>query len=213
MKNPITIWLIEDNSTFRSVVARLLNDTPGLSCPVALSSAEAALRRLGQDATPEVILLDVALPGLDGLSAIRQFKARAPHARIVMLTVYDDQEKIRRAIGAGASGYLLKTSSEEEIAAAIRAVMAGRAPMNQEVAASVWQLLAEMTGPRDDYGLTPREREILHGAAEGLVLKEIADRLGMSPHTADTHLRHIYHKLGVNSRAAAVAKALQQRLV
>lgn len=210
---PITVWLIEDNPTFRKVVARLLNETPGFRCPEALDSAEAALRRL-QHEIPDVILLDVALPGVDGLSAIRHIHARAPQVRIIMLTVYDDEEKIRRAIQAGAAGYLLKTSTEENIAAAIRSVMDGQPAMTQEVADSLWHMLANSpTAVEEPCNLTPREREILRFVTEGLATKEIAARLHVSPHTADTHLRHIYHKLGVNTRASAVAKALQQRLV
>lgn len=214
---PITVWVIEDNPTFRKVMAQLLNDTPGFHCPAAFATAETALRRLAHE-TPDVILLDVALPGIDGLTAIRHIHAHAPDVRIIMITVYDDQEKIRQAIQAGAAGYLLKTSTEEDIAAAIHAVMHGQPAMTQKVAGSLWHMLAQAfptpDEPEDsDCPLTPREREILRLITKGLATKEIAARLAMSPHTADTHLRHIYQKLGVNSRAAAAAKALQLRLV
>lgn len=212
MSHPITIWLIEDNAAFRGIVARLLSDVPDFCCPHAFSSSESALKTL-QHSTPDVILLDVELPGRNGISAIRDIKRIAPATNIVMLTVFDDQEKICQAVSAGASGYLLKTSTEEEIADAVRLAADGGAPMHRKVAGTVWQMFAKLTGAQPDYGLTPREKEILLGASQGLANKEIGDRLRMSPHTVDAHLRRIYHKLDVHTRTAAVAKALRHQLV
>ncbi|HEX2747643.1 MAG TPA: response regulator transcription factor [Verrucomicrobiales bacterium] len=209
---PITIWLIEDNAAFSSIVVRLLNDVPDFTCPCAFSSAEAALKTL-RHSTPDVILLDVDLPGINGITAIRGIKALAPDTSVVMLTVFDDQQKIYEAIGAGASGYLLKTSTEEEIAEAVRLAVEGGAPVHRKVAGSVWQMFAKMTGQGSDCGLTPRETEILRDAAQGLANKEIAQRRSMSTHTVDAHLRRIYQKLGVHTRTAAVAVALRRRLV
>jgi DNA-binding NarL/FixJ family response regulator len=212
VSKPVSIWLIEDNAAFRSIVERLLNDVPDFICAHAFSSAEAALKTLKHSA-PDVILLDVDLPGINGITAIREIKTLAPDTSVVMLTVFDDQRKIYEAIGAGASGYLLKTSTEEEIAEAVRLAVSGGAPVHRQVAGSVWQMFAKMTGQGSDYGLTPRETEILQDAAQGMANKEIASKRSMSTHTVDAHLRRIYHKLGVHTRTAAVALALRRQLV
>jgi DNA-binding NarL/FixJ family response regulator len=212
VSNPVSIWLIEDNAAFSSIVVRLLNDVPDFICSHAFSSAEAAIKML-KNSTPHVILLDVDLPGMNGISAIREIKSLAPDTIVVMLTVFDDQKKIYQAIGAGASGYLLKTSTEEEIAEAVRLAVQGGAPVDPQVAGSVWQMLAKITGQGKNYGLTPRETEILQDAALGMANKEIAQRRSMSTHTVDTHLRRIYQKLGVHTRTAAVALALRQQIV
>lgn len=211
-KPPTRIWLVEDNNAFRSVIARVINDIAGFECSEAFSSCEDALESLAS-ARPEIILLDVELPGMNGLEGIREIKKRSPNTHVVMLTVFADQQKIRNAIGAGASGYLLKTSSEEEIAAAMRDVLAGGTPMNKEVARSVWNMFAEMAAPAEAHRLTPREKEILKGLVEGLGNKEIAEKLSMSYHTVDAHLRNIYDKLKVHNRAGAVAKAVHERLI
>ncbi|MDB6133945.1 MAG: response regulator receiver [Verrucomicrobiales bacterium] len=209
MSAPISIWLIEDNAAFSGIVVRLLNDVPDFTCAPAFSSSESALKTL-RHSVPDVILLDVQLPGMNGISAIREIKSRAPAVNVVMLTVFDEQEKIQQAVMAGASGYLLKTSSEEEIAEAVRLAAQGGSPMHRNVAGTMWKMFARLAGPQQDYGLTPRETEILQGAAKGLANKELGDRLGMSTHTVDAHLRRIYQKLGVHTRAAAVAKGLRQ---
>jgi len=213
VSKPVSIWLIEDNAAFSSIVVRLLNDVPDFECPRAFSSAETALKNL-KNSAPDVILLDVDLPGMNGIAAIREIKTLAPSTSVVMLTVFDDQKKIYQAINAGASGYLLKTSTEEEIAEAVRLAVAGGAPVHRQVAGSVWQMMARMTGQGNNgFGLTPRETEILQDAAQGLANKEIAARRSMSTHTVDAHLRRIYTKLGVHTRTAAVAMALRHQLV
>lgn len=208
-----TIWLVEDNNAFRSVVKRVLDDVADFCCSQNFASSETLLEALQRFTAPDVILLDVALPGMSGLDAISKIKTLAPDTHIVMLTVFDDQKKIYQAVGAGASGYLLKTSSEEEIAAAIRHVVQGGVPMHQKVARSVWEMFAEMAVPRQDRGITSREREILQAIVEGSANKEIAGKLAISIHTVDAHLRHIYKKLGVNSRSAAASRALKERLL
>ena len=211
-KRTVKIWLIEDNNAFRSVIARVLNDIDGFECTACYSTCEAALEALSHQ-QPDIILLDVELPGMNGIEGIREIKRRSPGTHVIMLTVFDDQEKIFKAIGAGASGYLLKTSTEEKIAEAVREVISGGVAMNQQVARSVWEMFAEMAAPGTDYKLTGREKEILAAMVQGLGNKEIAGQLSMSYHTVDTHLRSIYHKLGVNTRSGAVAKAVKERLV
>jgi DNA-binding NarL/FixJ family response regulator len=208
----ITVWLIEDNDTFRNTVARALMQVPSLDCAHRFASAEEALDVLEEGAVADVILLDVELPGMNGIEAIQRIKAMSPTTRIIMLTVFDSHDKIFKAICAGASGYLLKTSPAEKIVASIREVYRGGAPMEPRVARSVLDMFSKLAAPQQDYGLTPREQKILELMTQGLIKKEIADQLSLSYHTVDTHLRNIYTKLHVHTRTGAVAKALKERL-
>ncbi len=157
--------------------------------------------------------MDIGLPGLSGLDGLQQFKALSPATHVIILTVFEDPDKIVRAICAGASGYLLKTFPAEKIAQAIREVLGGGAPMTPQIARSVLNLFAKLAGPPPERGLSQREKETLEFLGQGLTTKEIADRLGLSIHTVDTHLRNIYRKLHVHSRAGAVAKALHAKFV
>jgi DNA-binding NarL/FixJ family response regulator len=161
-----------------------------------------------------VLLLDVGLPGRSGLEIIQDVHKLAPDCRVVILTVFEDEAKIGQAISAGACGYLLKTSRAEEVAAAIVEAHQGGSPMSPKVAASVVKMLARLTKPSGPpVSLSPRERDLLALLVEGLTAKEIADRLGVSIHTTSTHTRNLFFKLGVHSRAAAVARALKERLL
>ena len=209
---PTTVWLVEDNHTFRNTIARVLNQVPHFDCTRQFSDSESALAALEDGAVADVMLLDVELPGLNGIEAVRRVKAISPSTRVVMLTVFDDHEKIFRAICAGASGYLLKTSPVEKIIDSIHEVQAGGAAMTPRVARSVLDMFARLSAPRQDYGLTPREQKILELMTDGLIKKEIADQLALSYHTVDTHLRNIYTKLHVHTRTGAVSKALKERL-
>ena len=209
----IGVWLIEDNRTFRDTVARVLAQVEDLKGPRQFSSAEEALAYLQSGTFPDVVLVDVELPGMDGIEAVRRIKTISPASHIIMLTVFDDHDKILRAICAGASGYLLKTSPQGRIIESIREVRAGGASMTPRVARSVLDMFSRMLVPKhDDYGLTTREREILELMTQGLLKKEIADHLSLSYHTVDTHLRNIYSKLHVNTRSGAIAKALKEKL-
>ena len=210
----ISVWLIEDNRTFRDTVARVLNRVEGMECSGSFTSSEDALDALKEGRVPDVVLLDVQLPGLSGLEAVPIIKAISPSTRVVMLTVFDDHQKIFQAICAGASGYLLKTAPVDRIVEAIREVLAGGAPMNPNVARSVLDMFARLAVPAFDYNLTERERErsILELMTQGLTKKEIAARLTLSYHTVDSHLRNIYTKLHVHNSSGAVAKAVKERL-
>ena len=208
----ISVWLVEDNRTFRDTISRVLNQVPGMECPSSYTSAEDAIEALKAGRVPDVLLLDVQLPGMNGLEAIKILKAISPSTRIVMLTVFDDHDKIFQAICAGASGYLLKTATVERIVEAIREVLAGGAPMNPNVARSVLDMFARLAVPQHDYNLTEREQGILEMMTQGLTKKEIASQLSLSYHTVDTHLRNIYTKLHVHNRSGAVARALKDRL-
>lgn len=209
-----TVWLVEDNSTFRKTVAQVIAGIDGLECTGSFASCEDALRCLEAQLAPDVVLLDVGLPGMNGIEGIAAIKAIAPETHALILTVMDDEAKVFQAICAGASGYLLKTSPVEEITAGIRDVMKGGAPMNGRIARMVLAMFSRLAPqPPGDYGLTERERDILHLMVEGLIKKEIADRLDISFHTVDTHLRNIYEKLHVNTQTGAVAKAVREGLV
>jgi DNA-binding NarL/FixJ family response regulator len=208
----ITVWLVEDNETFRNTVSRILNQSSFVACPHCFSNAEETLDALLEGDVADVVLMDVELPGLNGIEAARRIKSISPSTRIIMLTVFDTHEKIFKAICAGASGYLLKTSSSERIIESIQEVFAGGAPMTPQVARSVLDMFARSAAPHQDYGLTAREQKILELMIQGLIKKEIADQLSLSYHTVDTHLRNIYTKLHVHTRTGAVAKALKERL-
>jgi len=208
----ISVWLVEDNHTFRKTVARVLDEVEDLECSGHFSRAEDALDALLGGAVPDVVLLDVELPGKSGIEAVSEIKSISPATRVVMLTVFDDHEKVFKAICAGASGYLLKTSPVERIIESIREALDGGAPLAPPVARYVLETFARLGRPKRDYGLTAREQKLLELMAQGLIKKELADKLGISFFTVDTHLRNIYTKLQVHTRAGAVAKALQERL-
>jgi DNA-binding NarL/FixJ family response regulator len=212
----IHIWLVEDNLMFATGVQRVIDNFDGMECSGSFSSVERAFAALAAGGSPDVILLDVQLPGMDGITALATLRAQAPQARIIILTVFDDAEKIFRAVCAGASGYILKSSGIEQIGQAIRQVMDGGAPMAPEVARKVLDAFTTMspgTGAVNDYNLTPRECDILRLMSDGLVKKEIGETLGISMHTVSTHLQRVYEKLHVKTNTGAVAKALRERLI
>jgi DNA-binding NarL/FixJ family response regulator len=211
-KRPVELWMIEDNHAFRNTVSRLLNQTKEIRCTRSFPACEDALALLNTGATVDVLLLDVELSGMNGIDGLRKIKAVNPATRVVMLTVFEDHERVFRAICAGASGYLLKTSPFERIVESVHQVMAGGSPMSPRVATSVLEMFTRMAGPKKDFGLSEREREVLELMKEGLTKKEIAGRLELSFHTVDDYLRNIYTKLHVHSQAGAVAKAMKHEL-
>lgn len=206
------IWLIEDNDSFRNALVRVINQQPWMACDQNFSSCEDALATLCKAPSPDVILLDVGLPGMSGIDGIKRLREAAPDVRIIMLTMFDDHDKVFKSICAGASGYLLKTTPTDKITEAIKEVLEGGAPMNAQVARLVLEKFAAMAAPSDTYGLTERERKVLELMVNGLIKKEIADKLSLSYHTIDSHLRNIYQKLHVHTRAGAVVKAVRERL-
>lgn len=211
--SPSKVWLIEDNATFRRSVVRTIERDPAFRCTGEFSRCEDAFAAAACGEVPRVILLDVGLAGISGLDGIPRLRELMPAAAIIIITVFEDDAKIFRAICAGASGYLLKTAPPAEIVHAIHEVLAGGAPMNGRIARRVLEMFSRLAPPQRDYGLTERERGVLQLIAEGLIKKEIADRLGLSVHTVDTHMRNIYAKLEVGTRTGAVAKALKENLL
>ena len=212
----IRVWLVEDNEVFRRNVQRVVNGLDEMVCDGSFDSAETTFAALQSQPAPDVILLDVQLPGIDGIVALGQLKEFVPDTRVIILTVFDDADKIFRAVCAGASGYVLKASGTDKIGDSIRQVMGGGAPMTPQVAKKVLDAFANselMPGAKGDYGLTAREQEILRLLAEGLLKKEIADALSISVNTVSTHLRRVYDKLHVNTNTGAVAKALREGII
>lgn len=211
----LRVWLLEDHDAFRRNVLRLLGHTPDIQAEHAFSSAEALLEQLSADSAPppHVLLLDLGLPGMSGLDVIREVTQRLPDCRIIVLTVFEDEEKISQALTTGACGYLLKTAQPDEIIDAIRQAADGGTPMSPRVARSLIDILARLTQPATHVDLSPREREMLKCLVDGLTNKEIATRMDISTHTVDSYARTLFTKLKVRSRASAVARALKDRLV
>jgi DNA-binding NarL/FixJ family response regulator len=208
-----TVWIIEDHAAFRRTLVRVLNAEADLQCSRDFDCCEKALAAISGGDLPDLILLDVGLPGMSGIEGIRLLKERAPKTLIVILTVFDDDDKVFKAICSGAAGYLLKTGSARDIIASVRDALSGGSPMNPRVARRVLDMFSRLAPKQSDYGLSEREKEILQLMTSGLIKKEIADRLTLSIHTVDTYLRRIYEKLEVNTRTGAVAKALKEGLV
>ena len=214
MPETIHVWLIEDHKTYGERLARALNRIEGLACTQRFTACEDAFAALTTESAPQVLLLDVGLPGMNGIDGIAQLRQLAPQTAIVILTVFEEDDKIFRAICAGAAGYLLKTSSTEDIAAAIRSAAAGGSPINPTIARRVLEMFSKAnTATQNDYGLTPREMDILKLLVTGSTIKDAAAQLGIGYYTADEYIRSVYIKLQVRSRGSAIAKAVKEGIV
>lgn len=209
----INVMLVEDDEIFRESMQELINESDHLRCVHAHESCEAAIAAIESNFAPEVLLLDIDLPGMSGIEGIKHFQAISPASKIVILTIFDDDDNIFNALCQGASGYLLKSSSSENISKYIRDVMSGGAAMTPHIAAKVLTMFTRYTQPKKEYGLTRREKEILQLLVNGINKKHIADDLSISLYTVDTHLKNIYAKLQVHSQIDVVAKALRERLI
>ena len=204
-----TVAIVEDNNDFRASLARYVDEAPGHRCVCACSTAEEALQKIPR-LLPDVVLMDIHLPSMSGVACTRQLKELCPAVQILILTVYEDNERIFGALQAGAGGYLLKRADPADILRAIQDVKQGGAPMSNQIARRVVQSFRAKAGDASKLeGLSQREEEILQHLSKGYSTKEIADRLSVSVNTVRTHLQHIYEKLHVRSRTEAVAKFLQ----
>ena len=205
----ISVSIVDDEKKLCKSIATFLNGSVGFRCASIYGSAEAALQHLQAD-QPDVVLMDINMPGMDGIECVKRLKTLAPQIQILMLTVYEDTERIFKALAAGATGYLLKRLEPEELLQAIRDVHAGGSPMSNSIARKVVASFqaAHLAGEKQN-SLSQREQAVLDCLAEGLAYKQIADQLGISINTIRTHLRHIYEKLHVQSRTEAVAKYLR----
>jgi DNA-binding NarL/FixJ family response regulator len=209
----IRVAIVEDDRETRECLCVLVNGTPGYACTGAYRTMEEALEKIPHE-LPDVVLSDIGLPEMSGIEGVRLLKSRYPELLLLMLTVYDDDERIFDAMCAGACGYLLKKTPPARLLESLKEAVAGGAPMSPEVARRVIVRFREMHRPeRDEYELTPHEMRLLKLFVEGHNYKTAAAELGVSVNTVNFHVRRIYDKLQVHSRSEAVAKALINRLV
>ena len=206
----ITVSIVEDNHQLRGTLARVISRAEGFQCLSHYPNAEEALKAL-PGVRPDVVLMDINLPGMNGVECVRQLKQILPNTQIVMLTAYEDTENIFNSLVAGASGYLLKRTSSAELLAALLEVSQGGSPMTAHIARKVVQSF-QKTGPSPQAteNLSQREQEVLDCLAQGFLYKEIAEKLGISYETVHTYVRRIYEKLQVRTRTEAVAKFLRR---
>jgi DNA-binding NarL/FixJ family response regulator len=205
--------VIEDMKDIRDGLTTLINFTEGFRCTGSYRSMEEALARIDAD-VPDVLLSDIGLPGMSGIQGIRLIKDRYPEMQVLMLTVYDDDDRIFDALCAGASGYLLKRTPPAKLLDSIREAMSGGAPVSPEVASRVIKFFREFhNAEREDYDLTPHETRLLKLLTEGYNYQSAAEKLGVSYNTVKFHVRHIFDKLQVHSKSEAVLKAMRDRLV
>jgi DNA-binding NarL/FixJ family response regulator len=204
----IKVAIVEDNASVREGLAVILNDSPGFKCVCACRSAEEALRQLPAD-PPHVVLMDINLPRRSGIECVRQLRGLLPQVQVIMLTIEEDSDRVFESLAAGATGYLVKNVPPSSILASIQEVHRGGSPMSSQIARMLVQSFhkTRSTVPAREE-LTDREEEILRLIARGYRSKEVADDLGISVQTVETHLRNIYDKLHVRSRAGAVARFL-----
>lgn len=204
----VSIAIVEDNTGIRRNLERLINSSNEFACVAACKSGEEALERL-PEVKPQLVLMDIQLLGMSGIECTVRLKNRMPQVQVVMITIYDDSERVFQALRAGACGYLLKRSSPDEILAAVAEVARGGAPMTPEIARKVVAAF-HGGGETADEGahLAPREREILELLSKGYANKEIADKLSLSVETIRSHLKNTYEKLHVHCRTEAVIKYL-----
>lgn len=211
----ITVSIVDDEAKLRQSIETFVNGAPGFKCVSSYGSAEAALKDLPVK-KPDVVLMDINMGGMSGIECVEKLKTQFPEMQILMLTVYEDTEKIFRALAAGANGYLLKRSTPTKLLAAIREVHGGGSPMTSSIARKVVASFQKTAGGKDSVGkgeahgqLSPREQAVLDGLAKGWTYKQLASELDISIDTIRTYIRRIYEKLHVQSRTEAVAKYLR----
>ena len=205
----ISISIIEDQSEVRESLVAGLDNEPGMRCVGAHASGEEGLRQIPKE-NPDVVLMDINLPGMNGIQCVARLKKCLPNIQVLMLTTYDDGDLIFDSLRAGANGYLLKNIPQEELVLALQQVHAGGAPMSLQIARKVINHFHKTKPASELDNLSPRELEILRLLAKGLRYKEIADQLSINIGTVRTHVRHIYEKLHVTSRTEAAMTLMGQ---
>jgi DNA-binding NarL/FixJ family response regulator len=206
----IGIAIVEDQREMRESLVEWLGNAPGLRCVGAHATAEEALRRLPAE-NPDVVLMDINLPGMSGVQCVTRLKQLLPAVQVLILTTYDDGDLIFDSLRAGANGYLLKNMRRDELVAAVQQVQAGGAPMSLQIARKVINYFHPVGKPSAELQqLTGREHEILRLLAKGYMYKEIADHLGVSMSTVRTHVSAVYEKLHVHSRTEAAMKLVER---
>lgn len=209
----IILWAIEDEPLFRHGLEQLFRRQSRVTCEHLFARCEEALQALEEEPAPDVVLIDVGLPGISGIEGIRRIKSLSPITDCIVLTIHEENDNVFKAICAGASGYLLKSVAADEIVNAVIEVRHGGAPINPQIARNVLSMFSRLHAPASEYGLSEREKEILGHLVEGLTKRAISERVLLSHHTIDSHIRNIYAKLHVHSRSGAIAKALNERIL
>ena len=207
------VWIVEDSPGYRETIRELFDEVKDVELSEAFGSGEELFAHLNQNLAPDLILVDVGLPGMDGIEVVQRLHQVARSTALVMLTQHEDNDRIFQAICGGACGYLLKTALPQEILRAVREALGGGAPMTPQIARRVLNLFTQIRAPAWDYDLTEREQEVLRELIDGKTKREMGKALFVSEHTIDTHLRNIYAKLHVHSRTEAVVKAIKENLV
>ena len=208
-----SISIVEDNDKLRGTLARVISRAEGFKCVSDYGSAEDAIADLPK-VKPDVVLMDINLPGINGVECVRQLKVLLPKTQVIMLTVYEDTENIFNALAAGASGYMLKRTPAKELLEAMKDVLRGGSPMTTHIARKVVLSFQRSPGAQQAANelaeLSEREQQVLDLLAQGLIYKEIGEKLNISYETVHTYIRRIYEKLQVRTRTEAVAKFLQR---
>jgi len=212
-RTSIRVAIVEDQRDIREGLTTLINSTSGYQCTGAYRSMEEGLEGIKRN-MPDIALCDIGLPGMSGIEGIRILKERHPQLQLMMLTVYDDDDRIFDALCAGACGYLLKRTSPKRLLESLSEAASGGAPMSPEVASRVIKLFRDIRPPeKADYELTPHETRLLKLIVQGHNYTTAAEELGVSYNTVKFHMRRIYEKLEVHSKSEAVAKALRDRII
>lgn len=210
---PIAVAIVEDNPDYRMGISCVLRASPGVCVQGEYATAEAFFKAL-PEATPDVVLMDLGLPGMTGVAAIERLRALAPRVQPIVLSVHEDDDHVFHAVCAGAVGYLTKPVMPETLLEAVEAAFGGGTPMSPHVARRVLEMFRRHAPPpHADYALTTREVEVLERLVEGRGYREIADALFISLYTVRAHLRNIYEKLHVHSKSQAVSKVLKEGLL
>lgn len=212
--NQVRVAIFEDNKHLRESLYYLINGTEGFSCTGAYADGNDLQFQL-KKSMPDVVLMDIEMPGINGIEAVKLIRQQFPTVQVLMQTIFHDDDNIFNAICAGASGYILKTTSPAGYIEAIKDVYNGGSPMTGSIARRVLELFQRNISPAasTDYQLTPKEKEILQQLVKGKSFKMIADAIGATYETVRTHMKNIYAKLHVNSNTEAVSKALQEKIV
>jgi DNA-binding NarL/FixJ family response regulator len=205
----IFIGIVEDDEEIRKAIVHYLSNQPGLVCNVAVGSMEALLAFLTEENAPNVLIMDLGLPGMSGIEGIGFVKSRFPEIDIIVFSVYNDSRKIFSSLQAGATGYLLKNTPLEEIKAGIELLASGGSPMSPQIARKVIEFFSPVQKIEKHSTLSAKENEIVVAIVDGLSYKLIADRLSISIETVRFHIKNIYRKLHVNSKAEVIVKSLR----
>lgn len=205
----INVAVVEDENSVRSSVKSFLKKQPEFECGIVADSVETFLEQLKSEPTPDVVLMDIKLPGLSGISGISYLKEKFPTMEFIVFSSFGDWELVFDSLRAGASGYLLKGSDLSEIKTAIELLNSGGAPMSPEIAKKVINYFSAEKTPKVGGTLTIRERQIVDGLVEGLSYKMIAGKLAISIDTVRFHIKHVYRKLHVNSKAEVIGKSVR----